>query len=483
MEHRWAVAEDRRIKPLVVIGCLLMTVIMCYFTYLFGVTVPILFVGFSFLAIMLYLFLHKPKISLFFLIAYVFLIGIFVRDSGIDLPYGMLIEGLLLIGWFITLIKSKKGDLSNIANEVTFLWGLWFLLSVLQVFNPSGASVQGWASELKPVALYPLLIIPLTFLLFKTNKDLNVFLIVIIGCSVLGALNGIKQEHWRLSPGEAEFLATGGDVTHLLWGKLRVFSFYSDAGQFGASQAHIGLVALTLAFGPFKRWKRISLLVAAGLMFYGMMISGTRGALFAFLVGALFMIILNKKFKILFFGAIALVLFVGFLKFTHIGNSNYHIYRLRTALDPKDASLNVRFDTQAFVRNYLKDKPFGDGLGVLGANGNKYNSDKAVSKIQPDSYFVKLWVMCGIVGLTIWLCITVYILGKCCGIVWGIKDKGLQTKLIALTSGYAGVLFCSYGNEVINAIPSSIVVYASWVFVLIGPKLQEEITNSKKLTT
>lgn len=435
------------------------------------------------MALMLYTFLHKPKIALFMLIAYCFLVGILGREVDIGIPFGLLIEGLLLGGWLITVIKSSRGDFSNVANELCLLWVLWFILSVLQVANPAGGSLNGWASELKTVALYPMLIIPLTFMSFKSNKDLNVFLIIIIGCSVLAALNGIKQEHWRLSPGELKFLNTGGDVTHLLWGKLRVFSFYTDAGQFGASQAHIGLVALTLALGPFKRWKRILLFIAAGLMFYGMLLSGTRGALFALLVGAVFVIFLSKKFKILLLGGIVLALFVGFLKFTHIGDGNYHIYRLRTALNPKDASLNVRFETQAFLKNYLKNKPFGEGLGVIGANGNEYNADMFISTVQPDSYFVKVWVMYGVVGLTIWLCITVYILGKCCGIVWNIKDKGLQTKLIALTSGYAGILFCSYGNEVINVFPSSMVVYVSWVFVFLGPKLEREILARKKLAS
>jgi len=32
-------------------------------------------------------------------------------------------------------------------------------------------------------------------------------------------------------------------------------------------------------------------------------------------------------------------------------------------------------------------------------------------------------------------------------------------------------LFSSYGNEVINFMPSAMVVYLSWVFVFLGPKL------------
>lgn len=90
--------------------------------------------------------------------------------------------------------------------------------------------------------------------------------------------------------------------------------------------------------------------------------------------------------------------------------------------------------------------------------------------------------MYGIIGFTIWICIMMYILGKCCGIVWRIEDKGLKIKAMALTSGFAGILICSYANEVINTAPSSYVVYISWVFVLISPKLEEELKQQRNKT-
>ncbi|MBB5436383.1 O-antigen ligase [Pedobacter sp. AK017] len=311
-------------------------------------------------------------------------------------------------------------------------------------------------------------------MILNKNKHLDTFLVLIIGLSALAALNGIKQLYIGPSRGEQQFLDSGGSITHILWGRLRVFSFYSDAGQFGASQAHIGLIALILALGPFKLWKRIAFLACAALLLYGMLISGTRGALFALVVGGFLAIFLSKKFKVLFWGGILAIGFLGFLKFTHIGDGNYQIYRLRSALNPKDPSLNVRFNTQRNLRVYMSTRPFGGGLGVIGAFGTQYNQDKYLSTVQPDSYFVKIWAMYGIVGLTLWLGIMLFILGRCCGIVWKIEDEALKIKMIALTAGYAGVLFCSYGNEVINTMPTSIVVYLSWVLVFSSPELQNK---------
>ena len=467
MKHLSAV--ENQVAPWLVVGGVAAALFVGLLTFRFGLIFPIFAICGTLAALVCCIFLNKPKLTLFVLIAYCFCFGILGREVNIGIPYGTLIEGLLLLAWLVVVFKAHRCDMQYLNNELSWFFIAWFLVSVLEVANPSGAHVEGWLQEIRSAALYPLMIVPLAFVLFKGEADLNHFLLMVIGFSVLAALNGIKQLHIGLSPGEQAFLDGGGSITHVLWGKLRVFSFYSDAGQFGASQAHIGLVALTLAFGPFKWWKRLLLVVAVVMLFYGMLISCTRGALFALVVGAFVAIVLSKQFKMLLVGGVMLLSFLCFLKFTYIGNGNYQIYRLRSALNPEDPSLNVRFNTQALLRDYMSDKPFGEGLGVIGANGNKYNSDMFISTVQPDSYFVKIWAMYGIVGLTLWLGIMMYILGKSCGIVWRTKDPRLRLKLTALTAGYAGILFCSYGNEVINTMPSSIIVYVSWVLVFKGP--------------
>ena len=174
----------------------------------------------------------------------------------------------------------------------------------------------------------------------------------------------------------------------------------------------------------------------------------------------------DKNIKTIIIGGVVAISFLFILKFTHLGDSNYQIYRIRTALNPvQDASFNLRLLNQQKLKSYMADLPFGGGLGVLGYNGYQYNSDKPLSKVAPDSYFVKVWAMYGIVGLTIWFCIMMFILGKSCGLVWNIQDKVLRIKLIALTGGFAGILVGSYGNEVINIMPTSIIVYLSWVLI------------------
>lgn len=423
----------------------------------------------------------NPKRIFYVLLIYCFTSWLITRELSLNFPSGTLIEGFLVITLIAAIFQVTKTGWANVQNDIFFLLLFWFFISVIEIINPEGASVIGWLKEIRSAALYPLMITMLSFVVFDEIKDLNNFILLVLAFSTLAALDGFKQQHIGLSRGDIGFLASGAATTHVLWGRLRVFSFYSEAAQFGASQAHIGLMALILALGPIKKKHKIMLLAASALMFYGMLISGTRGALFALIAGAFTAIILSKKFKVLILGGAIAIGFICFLKFTYIGNGSYEIYRLRSALNPDDPSLNVRMESQRVLREYMSTRPFGGGLGVTGANGMLYNQDKFLSKVQPDSYWVKIWAMYGIVGFTLWLGIMMYILGKCCGITWRIEDEGLKVKAIALTSGFAGILICSYGNEVINTMPTSIIVYMSWAFIYKMPKFDRELKENKLL--
>ncbi|PYF76867.1 O-antigen ligase family protein [Pedobacter nutrimenti] len=452
--------------------------LVAFFAFHFGVIVPILFTV-SFLGVIyLMITVRELKFAYYGMFFYCFMVIFLYREISSSVPFGTGVEVFILIAWISVLFNPNRIRWKLLNNDLVYLALFWFFLSVIELVNPAGASARGWLQEIRSSALYFIFITPLGFLVLNKKKDLNHFLILIIILSVIGSFYGMRQLFFGLTHGEQQFLDDGAAKTHLLWGKLRVFSFYSDAGQFGASQAHICLIAAVLALGPFLWWKRMLLAIAALILLYGMLISGTRGALFALIVGGFFALFLSKNFKVLFFGGLVAVMCLGVLKYTTIGNGNYQIYRLRTALDPQDPSLNVRFTNQLILRDYLSTRPFGGGLGVIGTWGKEYNKDKFLSTIEPDSYWVKVWVMYGIVGFVIWFGMIMYIIGKCCGIVWKIRDVKLKVKLIALTSGTVGVFFCSYGNEVMNTMPTALILYMSWTFIYLGPLFDKKETAS-----
>jgi len=436
-----------------------------------GPTLPTVLVLGPPLAFFVVLVFHFPRAGYITALAYGFVLNYLARHF-VNLQVGLAMEAILLLTWVAVVFhRTDRPDWSRLRNDLCWLTLFWFALNLLEVANPAGASVLGWFYDIRGSALLWLLTVPLCCLVFRQKRDLNLFLYLIIGFSVLGTLYGLKQKVLGVDEMEQFWLNSGAARTHLIWGQLRVFSFYSEAAQFGSSQAHIALVCGILALGPFSWPKRLLLASAALLLLNGMLISGTRGAFFVLATGTFVYLALSKRLLVLVLGLGLAAGAVGVLKYTQIGNPNPSVFRMRTALDPNDPSLQVRLHNQAILREYLAPRPLGGGLGVMGHWGELYNSDKFLSTIAPDSYFVKVWGQYGIVGFLTWFGFMLYILGKCAGIVWRTHDPALRQKLLALTAGFAGILMCSYGNEIMNQMPSSIILYTSWVLVFLGPSL------------
>ncbi len=438
-----------------------------------GTLVPGMLLGITMLVFFLVLIFLNPRAGFISYIVYCFVLG-YIGRHVTGIPFGLGMDGLLVLTWLgVIFHRSEQITWTRAKNDLSLLGVVWFGITVLEIANPSRPSVAGWFYEMRNISLYWLLTVPLGFVLFNKRRDLRLFLLLIIGFSLLASFYGLKQKVIGVDAMEQMWLDAGAAETHLIWGKLRIFGFYSEAAQFGSSQAHISLICFILALGPFAWWKRVSFGLASVILLYGMLISGTRGAMFVLVAGILVYLLLSKQTKVLLIGCMLAVGAFGVLKYTNIGNGNPDVFRLRSSLDPNDPSLQLRLTNQATLRAYLSTKPFGEGVGTIGTWGHEFNKDKFISTIEPDSYYVKIWAEYGIVGFIIWFGMMLYILGKCCGIVWRIRNPQLRQQLLALTAGFSGILFCSYGNEIMNQVPTAMIVYISWVFVFLGPELDK----------
>jgi hypothetical protein len=448
-------------KKLTLPAGVILAILIGWLTGTMGFAMPGIIIGIVLLVLFLLAVFKEPKLAVIACLFYSFILLFLIREVA-DLPFMYAIELLLVLGWVAALLHNSKKYNWTLTRNDLILWGIiWVAYNFMELVNPERGSVLAWMVDVR----YPL------WWLMLTPLSMVIFFKMIFFMSLLACLVGYKQLNWGLWPGEKAFLAGEGGKTHLLFGKLRVFSFYSDAGQFGASQAQMSMMAFVLALGPFKAWKRVLLVIAAVILFYGMMISGTRGALFTFLSGMAFALAVSKRIKMIAIGAGITICFIVVLKFTTIGAGIYALDRMRTALDPQDASFNVRLDNQKKLGSYLASRPFGAGVGSMGYAARQFNDNGYIGTIPPDSYWVLVWGMYGIVGFLVWFCAMMYIQGKSAAIVWNIKNEKLRYKLMALAAGSFGIFFSSYGNEVINFTPSSIVIYISWAFIFIGPRL------------
>lgn len=464
------IAKNNKIDNLWLIPAILLSILFGWVIANKGLTIGVMLILIPFITGFLIAVFLQPRIGILMFIVYCFIMP--TLGKHIEGPqFGLGQDAILLLTWLgILFHRSSRYRYRHLNNDLVWIAVVWLLITILQIANPERPSFIGWFYEMRSATLYWVLSIPLALLLLNKKSDIDLFLNIIIVLSFVGALYGIKQLY--IGPDEAEnrWLEAGAKKTHILFGKLRVFSYYAEAAQFGASQAQLAIMCLILAIGPYSTKKKIWYGIAAIFIFYGMLISGTRGAMAALVGGGFTFLVLSKQVRILILGGIIGLSFLGILKFTSLGSSSAQIERMRTSLDPNDASFQVRLINQKILKDYLGRKPFGAGVGTIGTWGTIYNQDKFIAQIPPDSLYVKVWAMYGIVGFIIWFGIMLYITGKSAAIVWKTRDPVLKNQLLALCGGATGILLCSYGNEVLNAMPSSMIVYISWALIWLSPR-------------
>ncbi|MBN2747793.1 MAG: O-antigen ligase domain-containing protein [Bacteroidales bacterium] len=419
----------------------------------------------------------------------VFIVEFFVLGLGRYIqgfPLGLTVDGLLIITYLGLIFNNfyKKVDWTPANNLLTYLAMIWFGFALLQLVNPEAISRVAWFYAMRGVSLYMLLTVPLVFILWDKPKDIERFLILWAVFSILGTLKGIGQKMFGVDPWEQAWLDGGGAITHILFGKLRIFSFYTDAGQFGGAQGHAGVV-FTILFITYNEkkdlLKRLLFLTAGLLGLYGMLISGTRGAIAAPIAGFFLYLILSKNIRVLTLGSIIGLSVIFILKFTLIGNQNADIRRMRSAFDPNDASLQTRLNNQQILKTYLRTRPFGGGIGSSGAWGQRFSPNGFLANVATDSWYVVIWAEQGIIGLFLHLTILFIIVGKSAYLImFKLRDPILKGQMQALASGIFGIMGASYGNAVLGQMPTGIIVYISMSFLMMSPKFDELLLQKQE---
>ena len=424
-----------------------------------------------FIAVYLNYLFRFPFIGLYTAIVLDFLLlGLGRYITGI--PIGLAMDGILILTYIALIFKKfrERVDWTPAKTDITLLSVIWFGYSLFELVNPEAHSVAAWFSG-RGIGLYMLLIVPLTLLFVDTNRKLNIFFYLWGFFSLLATVKGIIQLNVGIDHWEKAWLDEGNAQTHILFGKLRAFSFMSDAGQFGGNQAYTAVVATIVSLIQ-KDWrKKLFFIIVAVFGFYGMIISGTRGAISIPLAGFLAFFILRKNLGVMIFGFFLLLVVFIFFKYTSIGQGNDQIRRMRTAFDPNDASLQVRLENQKKLKIYLASRPFGGGIGLGGVKAQKYLPNAYLSQVATDSWYVLIWVEQGVIGLLLHLFILFYTIGKASyHIMFRIRDPILKMKMAALTSGMFGVMVASYGNAVLGQMPTSILIYLSMALMLNSEK-------------
>ena len=468
-------------NPIAIVGIIFFSVLLSFIVANEDLSISIIIISIPLILIFLNRFFNNLTMGL----SFVFVVNFMLMGLSRYLPIpsmGTILDALLILLYIAFFFKHfyKNIDTTILKNDLVYLSLIWFGYIVLEIANPEAKSVNAWFTSMRGEALYMLLIIPLIYLIYNKPKNLDTFLLIWGIFTILASLKGAQQLLIKPDAWEQAWLDQGAAKTHVLWGKLRVFSFFTDAGQFGASQGQSGVVGTLLYFNTKNKKMKFFWLIVALMGFYGMSISGTRGAIAVPAAGFFIYIFLKKNIRVIIIGLSVMMAIFVFFKFTTIGNNNYQINRMRTAFDSDDASLNVRLQNQILFANYLKSRPFGGGVGHAGDRAQKFVPNGYLANIATDSWYVMIWAECGIVGLYLHLFILFYIVGKGSYIImFQIKDKELAGKLSALMAGLFGIIAASYGNMVLGQFPTHLLCFSSMAFIFLGTKLDKDLSLEK----
>ena len=427
---------------------------------------------------------RNPTVSLYLLILYSFALVFFSRYILKDfIPAGTIYDITLFISFIIAwLVKgdTKKIEWSRILDAPLFILFIWMCYCFFSLIVPGNPGLAVWMLAVR-VHLYMVFSIPL-FVMLLDVKSLKTTIVLWGVFSMIMSLKGFTQQFIGLDAADLEFL--DGNSFHIVGGKLRVFGFCCDAGQFGVQQAHAATIGGFMFMSAKNGKQRLFYMLMALTGLYGMFVSGTRGAIFVIFGAAMAYCFLVRKTKLMIMAITLAGGFYCFMSYTDIGSSVYSVQRMRTAFKPeKDPSYLARKMNQATLKAYLKTRPFGGGLGAM-EHGPK---GSLLAETPYDSGYVLTWGEQGIVGLTMYIGMLLWFLFKGTIAVWSkIKNEWLRNIMIAIISGIVGVGVANYGNPVMVLHPTSVLYFLSVAIIYAAPRidkslsLQDEKENEKQ---
>lgn len=407
----------------------------------------------------------------------------YVRISGMGVLTDVLIL-FILASIIVRTIYNRDVEWKRALNGAVLLFSIWFIFCFFEIANPT-AITSAWVSSFRSLTFYPLAVIFFTSVIFIHYKDFKRILILYGIFTLLAVVKMQMQKTFGFDGAEWGWLNEGSNRnTHLLLSGIRYFSFFTDAGNFGSNMGCAMVIFLICVLYTKKHWLRISFAITGIAAMYAMFVSGTRGAIAVPFAGFFLFTILSKKIKIFIFSLLFIVAIFSFFMFTDIGQGNPYIRRMRTAFDPNEPSLMVRFENQKKLAEYIKTRPFGEGIGLSGVEARRFDHKRLTTNIPNDSWYVKVWVETGIIGLLLYLAIQMIII--CYGaynVFFRIKNKELSGYLIAVTCGLFGLMASSYGNAFFGQYPTCILASMIQAFIFISPLYDKEIETSNTTNT
>ena len=410
-----------------------------------------------------------------------FLINYFVmflsKENKMPLPASIPNELLEIVLIAISIIDLRETKLFNVAHLMTFSIFAWCAFCILELLNNTcglGMDINAWFTGVRLMAFQLLYAVVVFSLYINTPQRIYKLFFIWSLCLFFSIFWCWKQINIGWTAAESNWLFVQDHARqHMVNGITRYFSTFTDAANFGIHMAAASVAFYVIAITNNVKKYKVFFGIVGFLTTWAMFQSGTRTAIFCMMVGFFVFLALSKSVKIIIPVSIVFGMFICMLMFTNIGNGNNQIRRMRSAFNPEDASANVRTINQAAMKKYMKDAPWGIGIGATNIPAN--NKFKLLSTMPPDSEYVFIWIRTGKIGIT-WfiICNLLALLGACKIVFFNIKNRSLFGIGAAWCSAFTALHLGGYGNQILMQFPNIVIFYGGLATVYILPKIEKQ---------
>ncbi len=458
----------------------LLFLLFCLAIYQFltaGITTFAIICSIPIIVIIIYLTFKYRMLTFWCLI----FINYFVQMKGFPIPgpKSLLNEILQLLLLGIAIIDTNYTPyFKRCLNLMLLSLTIWCIYCTLEILNDTcglGINIGAWYQGARLMA-FQILYIFLVFSIYISSPEILMkYLKLWAILSLFSAIWTWKQQHIGLTAAEEAFLYGPGQTTHIIQGGtlIRYFSTFCDAANYGCNAAAASVAFIIFGITTKIKKERGLFLTVAIFVIYNMFASGTRTAIFCIFAGFAVYIVLSKSVKIAIPAMILGGLLFFILAFTTIGQGNQQIRRMRSAFDKEDASGNVRDINQATMKKYMKDAPWGIGLGMTGVQVPANNKFNRIATIPADSEYIYIWLRTGSIGITVFVITMLIMLGGACYIVFfKLKSSSLIGIGGGLCCAFVSIQLGGYANQVLMQFPNCLTFYGGLAIVYILPYIE-----------
>ena len=438
------------------------------------------------IGVFLYLCLQRKMFLFYVLLVANYFVSFASRSGFLPIPISAVNEMLEVLLLILAMIDTKDTYPSWLINTMSLGVLVWVIFTCVEIFNTQ-CGIPGlagfWYTGVRLMTFQIVYATIVVTLYITSPKMVKRFVFIWAIFSIISAFWVWKQQTFGFTEGEKRFLVKAAK-THILNGLIRYFSVFTDAANYGCHMA-----AATAAFGIISiyiktRKLKIFYIVTCLLCCWAMFATGTRTAIFCLIAGIGIYIFLSKSAKMAVPVGLLLLFIYMFLAFTKIANGNATIRRMRSAFNKEDASLGVREINKNTLRKYMKDLPWGVGIGVEYTDLSTNNQNRYILMIPPDSEYVYIWVRTGKIGLIVFIISTLIMFcGAAYNVLFRIRDPEMRGISAAFTCAFVAIHLGGYANQILLQYPNVIIFYGGLALANVMPMLEREARKRGELPT